>query len=40
MDIDEINRLQAQIDALQAQVANMRAEAGGCSGSNEDMSEA
>lgn len=27
MDIDEINRLQAQIDALQAQVANMRAEA-------------
>jgi hypothetical protein len=27
MDIDEINRLQAQIDALQAQVAKMRAEA-------------
>jgi len=27
MDIDEINRLQAQIDALQAQVENMRATA-------------
>ena len=27
MDIDEINRLQAQIDALQAQVESMRAEA-------------
>jgi len=27
MDIDEINRLQAQIDALQAQVENMRSEA-------------